>query len=350
MSTKTTTNDRYKYLLARTASVPVQHSEAWYQARYLSANSSQYGSMFNLFGRKKTELQHASKMEKTGSNFLMNFGTLLEDTSGFIFSETMDLKYENTGSLSHPKYPRIRGSVDGFGKEGDKIFVLETKTPTKRVPIDRISELTYMYQIIQNLEVTDGDYAYFNDVRLLACPTTDLYDPTSGYDIVGKHPATCTFSRYQLAEGQPPINLIATSIERVDQEEKKTWIGNLCDCFNGKHPTLGYGAFEDIANPDKYRFVPIGVTTKIGEDAREWVEGTYKKIHDLSSSIGCAFFKLDVHLIQRIERDAPFWEKYLLPIALKWIEDLDNAREGKTVVNDPVLEEADLPVPRQFKL
>jgi hypothetical protein len=354
--------DRYAILKNRAASVPKQHSQEWYYARFMRANSSQYGAMCNVRGRREEALMEAAKMEKSESNFLMDIGTKLEDTSGLVFTATTGMKYDVTGSLGHPDYPKeIGGSVDGFGLDHEgKIFVLETKTPSKRVPGPRLGEILYMYQVLQNIEIVNGDYGLFNDVRLLACTTGDLLDPTAAHDMLTHQLVDCTFKRYQLAmdpsrlnpKAPPsldPINLIAVGImkgEDVGEDDgEKQWMGNIFDSFVGS--VLPEDTFEKLITGPAYDFVPIACTREVGESAREWTETVLDQIRESEKYVGLCYFKLDVHLIQRIERDTKFWETYQKPVALKWYADLEAARRGKIAMTEEK-DEHDLPKPSQY--
>lgn len=365
---------RLKMIEKMSENIPPQRSQEWHDIRKKAGNSSQYGVMFNVRGDRQHALRELAG-RNNGSNgnkatLAMCWGTLFEVVSGYAFEVEMGLAYRETGSLPHPSFPRIRGSVDGYGviPDSEKLFVLETKTPFSRIPSDAISDPLYFYQVIQNIEIIDADFGLFNDVRLLPCATEDLFDDDAGRDPKTGIPTICRYAKY----GElvlPSVNVerdcihitmiavaiygcldtpsISHRIEEEGEERMKTpWYGNIFDALTDRHSTLSrhqlYRSIESLS----ISVIPVGHTSKKGEDAREWVEEMYDRVAGDEDAIGITFFKLDVHLIQVVPRESTFWRDHLLPVALRWVNDVDRVCSGVTTIpHTPLTPHHNLPLP-----
>lgn len=405
-------DERAKRLRIARVSAPAQHSTEWYQLRFGSSNSSQYRSIFNVDGTRDVELALAAARQGADHSLAMSWGTLMENVSGYLFSAETGLSFEEIGSLPHPSYPRIRGSVDGFGVDGDGcLFALETKTPFSRVPTAAISDVTYIYQMIQNVEIIDADYALFNDVRLLPCATEDLYDesacrdPDSGMLLfaryakhglarqqagkqVGKQarsgvrmvatavtvndpslaalahidPASLPHSRFSpsaaaaaaaadaadaadeeyVIEGSETLTYEAEKDKRIDGE----WYGNVFDALTDHHSRWTRDDLHQRLLTYSIAFRPIGHTFAAADASDgEWIERMYSVASQDRDAIGIAFFRVDVHNVQRVERATSFWHSVLRPRALQWIADIDAVRAGHKPSLVPTIAHYDLPLP-----
>jgi len=348
--TKNDSLSRFERLERMRSVLPPQQSEEWFRQRRTSGNSSQYGDMFNVYGDREKCLKSAAAEEGAKNAFPTSWGTLLECVSGYLFTEVTSLPFRDIGSVSHPLYPRIRGSVDGYGldREGN-LFVLETKTPFSRIPSRDLDNVLYLYQMIQNMEIVDGDYALFNDVRLLPCTTDDICDPSIGRDPGSGAKRAASFRRHNLA-ARSTITTVAASIHYSDGSGGGNWIGNIFDAYTDQHSSLSFDIMRDLIVSRKIRLNPFTHTALIGEEVREWSEKVYSQTMEGDNgadAIGCLFFKVDVHNIQRIDRPWGFWDTYLKPTALRWIEDIDRviAGEPPSVVERHSLDSLPSPVP-----
>lgn len=371
---------KFKSISKLRQSSPEQLSSEWFNIRFTSCNSSMYDAVFNLYNKRNTCLIHASNKYKSPSTFITSVGTNFESISNYLFSKTTGFEIFPLGSIPHPLYSRIRGSVDGYGLNSDnKLFVLETKTPYSRIPSSSLTNITYMYQIIQNMEIINADIAYYNDVRLLPCSDSEITDPLYGREINNGSLTTCTFQRFNLAvEKKDPINLICCMVKRRYYDKngneiknfdleftEDEWQGNIFNFYNedsNSNEMFNIKAIEDIEFNKKMtkeefinlmidrklQFIPINFTRKIGEDTRKWIEENYKNCLNDYTSIGCAFFKVDVHNIQKLYRPRGFWDKYLKPQALKWIEDLDKISNGEKIQSIPFTNTFQLKWPEQL--
>lgn len=225
--------DRFEYLKIASYLIPEQQSELWFELRYTSANSSQYDVYMDRYNRRDQELEQAVNPNENDrvNNFYTSFGSVFEKASNIPFTAETGLTYRDIGSLSHPDHPRIRGSVDGYGKDrSGELFILETKTPPKRVPIHAISRRGYLYQVMQNIEILDGDYGLFNDVRLIMCPTKCISHHFLGYDPCTGEEDKCSFGRYQYAnlEWQVDDELSTKHLNRPDPKLKLEPVHVIC--------------------------------------------------------------------------------------------------------------------------
>jgi len=382
-----TIDDRFKYLLELSKTLPQQRTPEWYKERALAANSSQYETMMNVWGNRNRALSDAIEERMIKRNYAMAIGTTFERVSGYLFYLATGLTYKEIGSVQHPKYPRIRGSVDGFGLDRKgKLYVLETKTPSRRIPSDCVSSPGYLYQMLQNIEILDADYCLFNDVRLLACPTSLIDDPDSGYPLDSPADVVqCSFERHRLADPKypcpivedisfveqsldrkdlPPVTIVAAGLKRTSpfndewissviiklKGRTDTWLGNLFDSYPGQHPFLQYDDVVDILTKFDFDCVSIDHTRARGEEAKQWADEVYAKYAEDPRCCACVFFKVDVHLIQFIHRDTEFWLSHLKPIADQWIGDIDSLIRGKDVPPMPRMEKKKCPLPNWLDL
>lgn len=391
--------DSYDHLMRLRATIPPQGSPEWYLQRYGSGNSSQYGSMFNVDGRRNKELQIAAYEIRPESNFYTSWGKLVENVSGYAFSAETGLSYQEIGSVPHPLYQSIRGSVDGFGKDDrNRLFALETKSPVKRVPSRSLHSLVYLYQIIQNIEISNADYGIYNDVRLLPCASEDILDPETARDPTNGALLICRHLKYgeasregcslNVTHSRPSVTTIATAIycndpdnpaplhtdptsldrSQIDEEASADtfyvggeetlcpsdsmrqqvctpWYGNIFDAYTGRHSSYNFSALINLFTSYAISFRPIGHTNRVGESMRAWAEHMYSLASQTTEAIGYAFFKVDVHNIQIIKREHDFWDRVLRPVAIQWVEDVRAIKEGRQPAIIPAIAEECLPSP-----
>ena len=336
--------DSYQRLLRLSTVVAPQRSPDWYTQRFHAANSSQYETMFNANNMRTRQLISAVNNAIGKTNLAMTWGTTMEECSGYVFTATTNLEYKEIGSIGHPENQRIRGSVDGYGLDGEKkLFVLETKTPFTRVPGPKLQSRGYYCQVVQNIEIVNASYGLFNDVRLLPCTTDLALDESAAYDISTEDIVECSFSRYNVASTLPkPINLISVAVypsedssndsESSTHVEGDRWFGNLFDAFSGQNPHLTLGQLKKVITKLDYKWCPMNHTVERGEEAREWIELEHDKISSMKDTVGYALLKLDAHNIERIERNHNYWQFSLRPIAERWLDDLDAVRLNPSVV------------------
>jgi len=319
-----------------------QGTPEWFELRRGCGNSSAFNAMFNVGGIRDRALREEDVSEK----FVLSWGTLLENVSGYLFTQRTGLIYEEVGSFNHPLYPKIRGSPDGLGIDQDgKKFVLETKTPPLRTPGHIKTE--YIYQMLQNMEVTNSDCAYFNDVRLLPCTSRDL---TSGN--TARNPETCTVEHVsgpRHITGCVAATNYVTSPDYVTSTSigpryvaasvsipGRAWLGNVFDAYDGRHKELSVSELQDIITKKKISFSPISIST---DDVDKWISDVF----DLSTGNGIAYFAIASHVVKRVPRNTEFWDKVLRPVALAWIEDYERVRNGGDPTPFPITDSLPLP-------
>jgi len=344
----------FERMKALSYSIPAQHDPGWFELRFRSANSSGYGDYFNAWGRRGEELHKAASKTRTEPNYYMSFGTTFERTSGYLFTATTGLEYSETGSVGHKSNDRIRGSVDGYGLDkNNKLYILETKTPSKRVPSGGLPSEEYLYQIIQNIEIANASYAYFNDVRLVPCATSDFYHPALGRDPANGTTTECTYARHQFAKRLPsPITMVFLRMYPTEETLKSGkythwWVDNIFDAFAGAHEKVTQQDLFRLITELVYKFIPVSHTTNVGDDARCWLECQIDEAREDFGNYcaGYAVMRLDAHLIQKVFRNKTFWETRIKPIAEKWIADLDAVQSGKEVPEEPPIDHSELPWP-----
>jgi hypothetical protein len=352
----------------RIRSIPIvpQRTREWKRLRKKGGNSSAFLTYLNVYGDRLEALLETNKEDppddglstgQSDTNLAMSWGTLFEEVAGQIFTYLTGYSYEETGSLPHPMYPRVRGSVDGyisitFGDRGlddtplvdkttddtplvDKplLIVLETKVPLKRRPSEHLDKVGYLYQILQNIEIIDADFALFNDYRLLPI-TSDgvIHDPNDG------EKEFVYYERYNLAKSASGrvCKTVLVMIERKDDTGKTDVIPsdymsrNLCDLL-----VINTELFSALFTSGLYK---AGKCLLLEEEAIEIV-GNIDKLLDPSimteRSVGYMTLAVSTVNIERIERNTEFWTSYLLPIALSWVAAVDKLEnEGKI---DPYL-------------
>jgi len=365
-------------LLKLQAELPPQHSAGWHEARFDSATSSQFATYMQIYGDRKHALMlHANKI-RIGPTFKMRWGTVMEDTSGFVFSYYTGLKYNELGSVAHEKYSRIRGSVDGWGMTlhngVNEIWQLETKTPANAYPSDGIDNIGYYYQVIQNIEIIDASYGFFNNVKLLPCTTEDLHSIDGATDICHNFRTKTYYLRFNIAklishkkcyvvacnvyyvdppaEGDTPIEHSeesyrdARSIPHIDKILERSSplfnFGDLyCYDFNGNLHERGMllyyeTLFATFIMSARFKVVPFAACEN--ENIQAWIDTL--SIDD--EAVGRLYVKVDAVNIERIERQKEFWENYLVPINMKWLQDLDDIKAGKEI-EQPIYEKYPLP-------
>lgn len=347
-------SDAYDRLRLKGYTLPAQHEPEWFELRFRSANSSAYEDYFNAWGKRDQELQKAAKRVRTEPNYYMSFGTTFERTSGYLFTAITGLEYAEIGSVGHPSNDRIRGSVDGYGLDKDgRMFILETKTPSKRMPSSAIPHEGYLYQVIQNIEIADASYGYFNDVRLLPCATSDFCHPSLARDPVYGNSVYATYARHQFAKAsEKKITMVFLRIYPTEETLRSDnyhhwWIDNIFDAFSGAHHKLTMVDVTNLITQLVYKFVPVAHTTVLGDDVRPWVETLIDESRDLIEDYcaGYAVMRVDAHLIQKIYRNKQFWEDQLKPVAEEWLSDLDKVAKGEEVEATPKVDHDDLPWP-----
>jgi hypothetical protein len=367
---------RFSILSSISATLPPQHSDEWYRVRMTSANSSEYGkydptpdsysfthsriSSEESQGSQGRETSHIGTQSETKlvrevsefrrrtlvdaaelyrvqgrstATIATSFGNTFEDASGYLFSRITGLDYYPIGSMAHPSNPRIRGSLDGYGIDGDgKLFVLETKSHYSLDPSSRITNLDYLRQVIQNIEIANADYAFYNATRLLPCPTDCLYDERECYDMRGS-PHLARFRRFNLAEGDEtrvvalelrPNTLNPTSPLPPPLLDISEWMGNPFDALDRSHPLITHSLLETIIREFHFSWDPFAATALSGAElcASGWVDEVTTRAR-MDGCLGCAFMKVDLHNIQRIGRQRAYWEKRMRPMAEAWVHDLD---------------------------
>lgn len=392
---------KYEALMRMRTTLPPQRSPEWYAQRYGSGNSSQYQYMFNVGGSRDRELIAVSKKTPPSTSVPMSWGTLVENISGYLFSIETGLQYEEIGSIPHHSFPQIRGSLDGFGQDDEgHLFALETKSPVSRIPCGYLSEITYLYQVLQNIEISDADYGLFNDVRLLPCTTEDVLDRECARDMVRGITMFCRYAKYgEVAEpsrredkGRYSVNksfrrvgakIVAVKVYRNSPDDVKTplsattaktseecpivngtetlvegekrespstpWLGNIFNAYTGNREEFTMRDLFHLITGLLISFVPIGYCTSIGEDAREWSETMIAVASQDPLSIGYAFFKVDVHSVRVVPRDSGFWYDHLRPMAIRWVDDIHAIEEGRMPSRVPSVWKEDLPRPSWFE-
>jgi hypothetical protein len=294
------------------------------------------------------------------------------------------------------------------------------------MPTSALSDVTYLYQILQNIEVSDADYGIYNDVRLLPCASEDVFDRESARNPSNGGMVFCRYLKYNEAKREgctlnpvhkrPSITTIATmvirnnpddhaaahvdpsSLDTVCRQERllcetdlpretglpqalldeskeedlgseelltegietlsiqdsarrrvdSPWYGNLFDAYTGRNEKLSIGDLITMFNSYSIAFQPIGHTNLMGEEMYEWAEEMYRRASQSPVAIAYAFFKVDVHNIQVINRDHDFWDRYLKPVALRWVADVQAIEEGRQPSSVRQISEDDLPIPRAF--
>jgi len=341
--------------------LPLEHTEGWFAARFDAATSSQYAAILNQYNDRANSVYRSVHRIRTIPNFQMRWGTVFEDCSGMIFSHMTDMVLHDLGSVEHEQRKRIRGTVDGWGTDGKESWILETKTHCSIKPGDGIENATYYYQVVQNIEILDADVGYFNAVRFL---------PT----LIGKNEHICLepslnykvdpeFKRYKLAKKKPVTMLLANVYKRTPPdpgpfkteackraiqdmksvtEESMQKVRDLlidgafncCDLYlyglQGKKHDVGQLAryetlFHVFIMMPEYIIIPQSICDTMDFDT--WLAA--QPVAPRAS--GRLTLMIDIVLIERIERQKEFWETQLLPLSQQWLEDVRVAKETGVV-------------------
>lgn len=373
---------RYDHLVHASGTLPIQGSVAWLAQRQWSANSSEYSIYEDRYGMRKSHIRRVVNGRPSDTALPMSWGNLTEAVAGYLFTQTTGLTYRLIGSQPHPSNPHIRGSLDGFGLDGaGNLFVLETKSHFSKEPSRYIGDVGYGKQVVQNVEIADADYAFFNAVRLLPATTTDLSHRVRAHTLEAGFPRSCDFLRYNYAERLPtPIHIIATVVTRspnVDTaawEERfgeSVWFGNLFDAITGEHETLRFLDVAQLVTARDITLTPIAHTCLVGESAGAWAEEVIRAVIGTTmgpevgsgvsedcigemhppmpvetppaappaplsalippSPLGVAFFKVSSHNLQFVPRQREYWERYMRPVAEQYLRDLASAQAGHPI-------------------
>jgi len=301
--------------------------------------------MLNTFGDRKRALALSARQIKTSPNFKMRWGTVFEDTSGFVFKSVTGLEYTDLGSIAHETHSYIRGSVDGANAQKD--FILETKSPADHVPCPKIENEYYLYQVLQNIEILDASFGLFNNVQLLPVPT-GLFDlPDKAIRPCFNSMTDVQYYRYNLANASEVYTIECDVIyvgkpkpseyKTITSDEDTKYLNidllakyhdpsfNFADLFNinyegKKHNMTIVPRDECLFNTfimcERYKVVPVRVCPKIIVNDR-----TPNK-----DSVGRIFLRVGALNIEIIKRNKQYWETVLVPVCQRWIADLEIAR------------------------
>jgi len=330
---------------------PPQRSEEWLRIRLSSANSSEYPKYENEYGERHKHLEHTtlsildpSLPIQFAPTHSTSWGTNLEAIGGDIFRATTGLDFVELGSIAHPVHPRIRGSVDGVGEEADgKLFVLETKCHYTKFPGKTIMNVGYAKQVIQNMEIVDADHAYYNALRLLPSTTLDVTEEDMAREPSTGQPTQCYYVRYNRAEyvqstfaddicgplplDERPISMVAVGLSSPNHNR---WLGNIFDALDDTHSILSINGLYDMLLEKYIKWSTLSMTKEKGEGVRQWMETVMATVNR-EQYFACVYLKLDSHNIQYVGREHQYWEEHMLPIAEKWLEDMDKMTRMEAV-------------------
>jgi hypothetical protein len=109
---------------------------------------------------------------------------------------------------------------------------------------------------------------------------------------------------------------------------RPNWLGNIFDTLDGSNAIINdYDLFHELVNPPTTSptivLIPFGWTDRVGWEVGEWSEMMYRRAINHPNVLGIAYFKVANHNVMRVERLADRWRTEILPIALKWIDDID---------------------------
>jgi hypothetical protein len=321
---------------------PPQLSQEWRNLRYDSANSSSYITMMNIYNNRKMALYDAAKRNPSKPSFYTRYGNVLENMSDAVFTELTGLTFGNLSSISHEQYPRIRGSVDGYGQfNNGQTFILETKTPATKLPSPNLNDYGYYCQIIQNIEILDADCALFNNVFMHPLVTEYFDIPKYANYVKSNARAICNYNRYNMSNNVKFASAISGNVLFISDEKNEydNFIESITDKTHNYSDLINYDMggnkienhriyredtlFNYLFMSEKYIVIPCDICNDY--DQMIWLNShNEKKI----------YFRIDTVNIECIRRQKKFWETILVPIALKWIEDLDNVKNGIEIAND----------------
>jgi len=324
--------DLYKY-------TEDQRSEQWFINRTGAANSSAYLTMMNVFGNRQSAMEMEVDGERLEANFCMRVGTVFEDTSGFIFTGITGLEYEELGSVPHLKHPKIRGSVDGVGKD----FILETKTPSRHEPKSSVENYGYYCQMIQNTEIIEADYALFNNDRILPVMTHQYDDPLAAYSPEFNYLDNGPYLRYNMANGAKSY---ATCCEVISNDKTLNFgkyapncadlilAGQNGEVFEPENAFLEETLLYSMIMSPEVSYKPLAMCD-------EQCLSKWKDDLDHENSNPKIMFRNKIINIQRVEKNTKFFEECMVPVAMRWINDFIQLKETGVYNEEPV----DFPYP-----
>ncbi len=278
-------------------------------------NSSELGLLMNVSkypmpGKTGYEtLLYKKRNPEYFKTYATSFGNNFEDGSAFILSQMLNIDICDIGSIQHPEYPYVRGSVDGFCEYNNKFTIIEIKTPPRRYPNPSYIVDDYYLQMTQNMEIMNCNQTIFCEVHMKPCSVEQLDDEFAFVPEPGYSRYYTQFSRYGLASNASKYKVLLTLI--YDYSSSSNKIIDLGALNNKK-------IFEEWMFDETKIFKPYKTLDTNIDEGYELIE----ELENMPNVIGYCFTKIFCVNIQIMNRDKNNWYNNVLPTIKKIIDDV----------------------------